>query len=127
MSSTRQSIHPHLALVTLIAGAFVGSSPLGAQGIGGRLPFEDAATRIDQKLGASIAADAVFRDASGERVEVADYLGGRPLILNLQYFSCPTLCGRVLNGLIEVLGSIDLVPAEDFTVLSVSFDHRENS
>ena len=69
----------------------------------------------------------MFRDASGERVEVADYLGGRPLILNLQYFSCPTLCGRVLNGLIEVLGSIDLVPAEDFTVLSVSFDHRENS
>lgn len=97
-----------------------------AQVIGPSLPVEDEATLIDQKLGGQIALDASFRDETGKQVRLADYFTGeKPVILNLQYYRCPSLCGPVLNGLVEALDTTPLNPGSDFTVLSVSFDHRE--
>lgn len=99
---------------------------LHAQGIGGGMIVEDEATQIKQRLGAFAAKDATFLDEHGETVSLATYCDGkRPIILNLGYFRCPSLCGPVINGLVSALDAIDLDPG-DFTVLSVSFDHRED-
>ena len=99
-----------------------------AQGIGGGMIVEDEATLIKQRLGAFIAKDAKFRDETGKEVKLTDYLiPGRPLVLNLQFFSCATLCGPVLNSLLASLEEIDLTPGKEMTVLSLSFDHRETT
>ena len=109
----------HLAAIVLLCAAAPGQfNP-------GRMEVEDAATLIKQRLGAVAATDTTFLDETRKEVRIADYLNGdRPVVLNLQYFSCPSLCGPVMNGLIEALKAIDLNPG-DFTILSVSFDHRE--
>jgi protein SCO1/2 len=114
-------------LTTTLLLAFLAAPSAGtAQGIGGGMVVEDEATLIKQRLGAFIAKDAVFKDSTGKQVRIADYLGkGQPLILNLQFFSCPSLCGPVLNGLITALEAVPPTVGTDLKVLSVSFDHRE--
>ncbi len=115
-----------LFTTTLLTSLLACTSGGTAQGIGGGIVVEDEATLINQKLGALIAKDAVFKDSTGKEVRIADYLDkGQPLILNLQFYSCPSLCGPVLNGLISALESIPLTVGKDLAVLSVSFDHRE--
>ncbi|MCA8955215.1 MAG: SCO family protein [Planctomycetes bacterium] len=105
------------ACVAMLAGG------LSAQTIG--LQVEDEATLIQQKLGAFAAKDATFRDETGREVRIGDYLNGaRPVVLNLQWYSCPSLCGPVIRGLLQAVNAISLQPG-DYTVLSVSFDHRE--
>lgn len=99
---------------------------LAAQGIGGGMVVEDAATAIVQKLGAPIAKDAKFKDAAGNEVTIGDYLAkGQPVILNLQFFGCKTLCGPILNGLLAAMEATPFELGKDVRVLSVSFDHRE--
>ncbi len=117
----------HTLLTTALLTALLACTSRGsAQGIGGGIIVEDEATLIDQRLGAFIAKDAIFRDSTGKEIRIADYLGrGQPLILNLQFYSCPSLCGPVLNGLISALESVPPTVGKDLAVLSVSFDHRE--
>lgn len=106
--------------IALMAGTALG------QGIGGAANFEDEATLIKQRLGATIAMDASFKDEKGNEVRVGDYFKGqRPVVLNLQYFRCPSICGPIVNGLINGLKAVPLTIGKEFDVLTVSFDHRE--
>jgi protein SCO1/2 len=83
---------------------------------------------IDQHLGAQVSPDLVFRDESGRDVRLGEYFHtGRPIVLALVYYGCPTLCTTVLN---ELEGSLRSMPAnysvgEQFDVLTVSFDPSE--
>lgn len=80
---------------------------------------------IDQKLGAQVSPDLVFRDETGKEVKLGDYYGKRPIILALVYFDCPMLCTVVLNELTRTLRGLSLNVGESFEVLTVSFDPRE--
>jgi len=109
-----------LCAIALLSGSVMG------QGIGGAANFEDAATLIEQRLGATISLGATFKDDHGKPVKIGDYFkSGRPVVLNLQYFRCPSICGPIVNGLINGLKSIPLTIGKEFDVLTVSFDHRE--
>lgn len=120
LNRTPQAARRSLCAFALLAGSAVG------QGIGGAANFEDAATLIDQRLGATVAFGANFKDDKGNPVKIGDYFKGeRPVVLNLQYFRCPSICGPIVNGLINGLKSIPLTIGEEFDVLTVSFDHRE--
>ncbi len=79
---------------------------------------------IDQKLGAYIPSDAPFVDEQGRSVTLADYQG-KPTILALVYFECPSLCTRVLNGMVRSLRELDLNAGTDYEVVAVSFDPRD--
>jgi protein SCO1/2 len=84
---------------------------------------------IDQHLGAQVSPDLVFRDESGRDLRLGEYFHtGRPIVLALVYYGCPTLCTTVLN---ELEGSLRSMPAnysvgEQFDVLTVSFDPSES-
>lgn len=115
-----------LALTPCLLAPSLSALGLFPQGIGGGMVVEDEATQIKQRLGAFASMNATFRNEHGEQVTLADYCNSeRPVILNLGYYRCPSLCGPVINGLVSALNAIDLDPG-DFTVLSVSFDHRED-
>jgi protein SCO1/2 len=109
------------------------SAPVLAQGVGGSLDVTDSATEIREKLGYPVPRNLVFTNDKGEKVKLGDYFTGeRPLILNLGYFGCPTLCGAVTNAMVDTLMAVEqhpsletLVPGRDFTILSVSFDPAE--
>jgi protein SCO1/2 len=80
---------------------------------------------IDQKLNDSIPLDLAFRDEHGNRVELGEYFGSKPVILTLVYYSCPMLCTQVLNGLNRSLKEIPMEMGRDFRVVTVSIDPTE--
>jgi len=79
---------------------------------------------INQKMGAQIPLDLPFVDESGRDVTVRQYFG-KPVILALVYYQCPSLCNMVLNGVLRSIKQLDLTAGNDYEVIAVSFDPRE--
>jgi protein SCO1/2 len=80
---------------------------------------------FDQNLDAFVPRDLAFRDEMGRFVRLGDFLGKRPVILNLVYYRCPLLCGQELQGLARSLTPLSLSVGKEFDILTVSFDPRE--
>jgi protein SCO1/2 len=79
-----------------------------------------------QKLNAQVPLDLEFMDSEGMRVTLADKMPkDRPVILTLVYFECPSICNVLLNSLVENLREQDFTIGKEFSVITVSFDHRE--
>jgi protein SCO1 len=79
---------------------------------------------ISQKMGAQIPLDLRFTDESGREVELRQYFG-KPVILALVYYQCPSLCNLVLNGIVRSVKDLDLPAGDQYQVIAVSFDPRE--
>jgi protein SCO1 len=80
---------------------------------------------IEQHLNEQIPAALTFRDESGKTVQLGDYFGKKPMILNLVYYQCPMLCSEVLSGLESTLRVLKFDVGKEFDVLTVSFDPKE--
>ena len=80
---------------------------------------------IDQRLGAALPLDAVFRDESGRAARLGEYFGARPVVLVLAYYNCPMLCTEVLNGVVSSLRAISFDAGREYDVVVVSFDPRD--
>ena len=81
---------------------------------------------FDQRLDQSVPLDLNFVDEQGAAVRLGDYFsGGRPVILTMGYYECPTLCSVVRSGLAQSLSAVSLDVERDFTVVSVSIDPDE--
>lgn len=82
---------------------------------------------IKQLIGKQVA-DAKFVDHEGKSVSISDYYGdGKPVLLTMNYYQCRMLCSMQLNGLLPGLKGNGLDPAEDYRIVTVSFDAREGS
>jgi protein SCO1 len=80
---------------------------------------------IEQRLNQQIPPTLTFRDETGKTVQLSDYFGRKPMILNLVYYQCPMLCGEVLTGLESALRVLKFDVGKEFDVLTVSFDPKE--
>jgi len=90
------------------------------------LPSALEGVGITEHLGEMIPLDLEFTDEEGRRVSLADYFDGEhPVILTLNYYSCPMLCTLQLNGLIDALKRLAWTPGERFEIVTVSFDPAE--
>lgn len=90
-----------------------------------RLPNYLQGVGIDQKLNAQVPLDAQFVDESGRAVKLGDYLGKRPALLALVYYTCPALCDQILRGVVMGLRPLSLRPGRDFDVLAISINPAE--
>ena len=80
---------------------------------------------IEQKLGAQVPLDLTFTSETGEIVQLADLIVDKPVILNLVYYECPTLCNQVLNSLVRALNVLTFDIGTQFDVVTVSIDPGE--
>ena len=81
---------------------------------------------IDQRLDQQLPLDLQFKDENGKTVKLGDYFqSGRPVILNLVYYTCPMLCGEELAGEASALGVLRFTPGKEYEVVSVSFNPDE--
>ncbi len=93
---------------------------------GQQLPPELEGVGIEEKLGARIDLDLTFIAENGYPVPLRQFFGqGRPVILNLVYYSCPMLCTLILNGQVEALREIPWTPGAEFEVVTISIDPSE--
>jgi protein SCO1 len=82
--------------------------------------------KIDEKLGAQLDMNLRFKNEKGEVVTLGSFFDGeKPVIISPVYYSCPGLCNYHLNGLTEGFKGMEWSIGEKFTVLSISFDHKE--
>lgn len=79
---------------------------------------------INQKMGAQVPLDLPFADESGKDVTLRQYFG-KPVILALVYYQCPSLCNMVLNGVLRSIKNVDMTAGQEYEVVAVSFDPRE--
>lgn len=89
----------------------------------------DQIARVDfeQRLGATVPVNAIFRDESGAPVRLGQFFGGRPVVLALAYYECPNLCTVVLNGMLESLRNVRQDAGRDFEVVVVSINPNESA
>ena len=87
-------------------------------------PSEDIG--IDEKLGDRVPLDLTFKDENGAVVSLKQ-LVNKPTILSLVYYTCPSICPRIMSSTAQVLSKLQMDPEKDYTVLTVSFDERDTS
>jgi protein SCO1/2 len=106
--------------------ALPAGAALGARG-GSVAAVPKAAQQVDleEQLGRRLPLDLTFTDESGRSVRLGDALGGRPAILTLAYFRCPSLCGLVLRGVGRGLGQLGFTLGDRVQALTVSIDPRD--
>lgn len=90
------------------------------------LPPELEGIGIDEKAGAPISLDLEFTGEAGERTPLKKFFDGKkPVILSLAYYSCPTLCGFIFNGVVTGLKNLAWSSGKEFEWVNVSIDPKE--
>jgi protein SCO1 len=89
-------------------------------------PEELEGVGITQKLDQQIPLDLTFKDETGKTVQLGEYFGsGRPVLLNLVYYTCPMLCGEALVGESSALAVLKFSPGKEYEAVTVSFNPDE--
>ena len=92
------------------------------------VPPELRGIEIEERLGATLPLDTELTDHTGKKVRLGDsFTGKRPVILVMNYYSCPMLCSMVLNALVDGMRGLEYTVGQDFEVLSVSIDPHEGT
>jgi protein SCO1/2 len=78
-----------------------------------------------QHPGAPLPLDVQVRNEAGQTISLRSLFHGVPVILDLGYFTCPSLCGIVRSSLFDSLGTSGLRPGRDFELVSLSIDAQE--
>ncbi len=90
-------------------------------------PQELEGVGINEKLNQPVDLDLTFVAESGYPVKLREYFRkGKPVILNLVYYTCPMLCNLVLNAQTTALRSIPWTPGAEFEVVTISIDPTEH-
>jgi len=115
-----------LLTVACLAGA------LAAQGAGMGAPRilegKNEAASMEDRLGAQVDTSLTFTDERGYPFHLRQlFPGDRPVILLLGYYTCPAMCGQVLDATLTALSDVDLTPGTDYQLLCVSIDPKETA
>ena len=81
---------------------------------------------VDEKLGGQVSLELLFKDAEGKPVRLGDFFGKGPVLLTLNYYTCPMLCPLTLRNLLATAtGMNGITLSRDFRIVTVSFDAEE--
>ena len=110
------------AAVAFLALVCVTANPLPLEAHAVHDPQDDILKSIgvDEKLGDAVPLDARFRNEKGDEVRLGDYFTAGPVLLTLNYYTCPMLCPLTLHsllGTVERMKGIDL--GHDFRIVTI--------
>jgi protein SCO1/2 len=84
-----------------------------------------AGITYQQKPGSQVPLGTLLQDETGQTVPLRDMVAGRPTILALGYFHCPSLCGVVRDDLLSALSRSGLRAGRDYSLVVLSIDPQE--
>lgn len=112
-------------LTAMLLSPFVGAQAPG-HSPSRDLEFTDLGATQLNSIGAVVDRNLEFTDERGYPFKLRQYFPGKqPVVLMLGYYSCPSMCGQVLDAAFYALNEVDLEPGSDYRVLSVSIDPKE--
>jgi protein SCO1/2 len=83
--------------------------------------------KMATELGAQIDKNLEFIDSSGKNRTINEFfLPNKPLIIVPAYYTCPRLCGLLLNGVSDLLKKLDLKLGVDYSIITVSFNNKDD-
>jgi protein SCO1/2 len=92
-----------------------------------RKPRELEEVGVTERLNSNIDLNLTFIGEDGYSHPLSEYFHtGRPVILNLVYYSCKMLCNIVLNAQVQALRQLDWTPGDQYEIVTVSIDPAEN-
>lgn len=114
---------PALLLVAALLSFALGRLPARAHTQQDPVPEQ---VGVDEHLGARIPTELTFQDQTGKPVALSSYFSGGPVLLTLNYYSCPSLCPLVFRNLVRTMSEMKgLSLGQDFRVVTVSIDPEE--
>jgi protein SCO1/2 len=84
----------------------------------------DVEIGVVEHLDEYLPKDILLINEQGEKVLLADVID-KPTILNFVYYRCPGICSPLMEAVASVMDQSDLIPGEDYQVLTISFDPSE--
>lgn len=112
-----------VSLALALAWLLVLAAPLQARSLTSK---ELDGVNFEPHPGALVPADLTFSDETGRVVRLSDYLGQRPVVLTLNYFTCPNLCPLTVQDLASALGDVPFTLGDQYEVLTVSIDPTDS-
>jgi len=85
-------------------------------------PNATKGVNLEQKLNSPVPLDLMFNDENGQAVPLRTYFGEKPVVLELVYFKCPSLCPMSLRETVTGLRRVPMQTGIDYDVVVVSFD-----
>ncbi|HVR42070.1 MAG TPA: SCO family protein [Thermoanaerobaculia bacterium] len=82
---------------------------------------------VEPRINALLPLETVLHDESGKQVRLGDYFGDKPVVITPVYYSCPMLCGLVLDGLVSAIHEIPFKVGEEYEIVTFSFDPRDGA
>ncbi len=127
-----RSRRPRPPAAAILAAALGLACASTAQGPGmppsSSLQTRDEAAAQADRIGARVDTSLEFVDERGYPYRLRQlFPGEQPVVLMLGYYSCPSMCGQVLDAAFHALSRVDLQPGTDYRLLSVSIDPRETA
>lgn len=115
----------------LLAAALL-TPPASAQGAGmaptRTLEMTDEGAQQLDSIGRVVDRDLEFVDERGYPYKLQQlFPGEKPVVLMLGYYSCPAMCGQVLDAVLWSLSQVELEPDDDYKILTVSIDPKEDA
>jgi protein SCO1/2 len=116
-------IHGIVAAIAVVVA--VGTPRVDAQ-LADQVPEVLEEVGVTEHLNAKLPLDLEFRDEDGNWVELGSFFDGqRPVILTLNYYRCPMLCGLMLNGVVDGLEAMSWTPGAEFEIVTISINPLE--
>ena len=131
MKAVRTFAIPVALLALGASGAFAQykvrpDTPVSEKDLANRVPAQLVGVGIEEHLGRPIDLDLAFNDENGQVVKLREFFNkGRPVILDLVYYTCPQLCSLILNRQVELMRQMPGVPGTDYEVVTISIDPRD--
>jgi protein SCO1/2 len=119
---------PHMAISRLLLMLFLSVAALFPTPLPAHTLQDEALpdVGVDEKPGTQLPLDLTFTDQDGRQVRLKDYFTGGPVILTLNYYSCPTLCPLVFRNLSNTIAGVKgLSPEKDYRIVTISIDPEE--
>jgi protein SCO1 len=93
---------------------------------GSQSPIEKDVAVVEQ-LGERVPMDVSLTDHTGNTLTLAELFAKspRPKVITPVYFSCPTMCNTILQGVVATLKATNLKLGDDYDLLSYSIDPTE--
>jgi protein SCO1/2 len=115
----------HSILVAIVVVVWAGAKSVDAQ-LADQVPEVLEEVGVTEHLNAKLPLDLEFRDEDGNWVELGSFFDGeRPVILTLNYYRCPMLCGLMLNGVVDGLEAMSWTPGAEFEIVTISINPLE--
>ncbi|MFK8137915.1 MAG: SCO family protein [Bdellovibrionales bacterium] len=80
---------------------------------------------VTEHLGQNIDLNLEFKDHNGETVQLGKYFKGKPVMLALIYYNCPSLCNFQLNGVTDTMKEMKWSAGKEYEAVFISFEPKE--